>query len=114
MKIVRNKFIPFRGFKAVNLFGVLFVRGNARIDERTIRHESIHTEQMREMLYVPFYVWYGIEWAVRYLAWSLEKKPCDPNDGPYDRMGFEREAYANDRDAGYLENRRPYAWLKYL
>ena len=25
MKIIRNKFIPFPGYKAINLFGVLFV-----------------------------------------------------------------------------------------
>lgn len=114
MKIIRNKFIPFKGFKAINLFGVLFVRGNAYISEKTIRHESIHTKQMREMLYVPFYLWYGIEWVIRYFAWSFEKKPCDPNDKPYDRMGFEKEAYSNDHDIEYLKNRKPYAWFKYL
>ena len=97
MKIIRNKFIPFKGFKAINLFGVLFVRGNAYIGEKTIRHESIHTKQMREMLYVPFYVWYGIEWVIRYFAWS-----------------FEKEAYGNEHDTEYLKNRKPYAWFKYL
>lgn len=114
MKIIRNKFIPFKGFKAINLFGVLFVRGNAYIGEKTIRHESIHTKQMKEMLYVPFYLWYGIEWVIRYFAWSFEKKPCDPNDKPYDRMSFEKEAYANDHDTEYLKNRKPYAWFKYM
>lgn len=54
MKIIRNNFIPVKGFKAINLFGVLFVRGNAVISEKTLRHEHIHTMQMREMLYVPF------------------------------------------------------------
>ena len=54
MKIIRNKCIPFKGFRAINLFGVLFVRGNARISERTLRHEAIHTAQMKEMLYIGF------------------------------------------------------------
>ena len=120
MKIIRNKFIPFKGFKAINLFGVLFVRGNAYIGEKTIRHESIHTKQMREMLYVPFYLWYGIEWVIRYFAWNFERTPYDPhdpndpNDKPYDRMSFEKEAYANDHDTEYLKNRKPYAWFKYM
>ena len=42
MKIIRNNFIPVKGFKAINLFGVLFVRGNAVISEKTLRHEHIH------------------------------------------------------------------------
>ncbi len=78
MKIIRNKFIPFKGFKAINLFGTLFVRGNAYIGEKTIRHESIHTKQMKEMLYIPFYVWYGIEWVISYFAWSFEKEAMRP------------------------------------
>ena len=92
MKIIRNNIIPVKGFKAINLFGVLFVRGNAVISEKTLRHEHIHTMQMREMLYVPFYLWYGIEYVIRFFGWSFEKKPCDPNDKPYDRMSFEKEA----------------------
>ena len=66
MKIIRNNFIPVKGFKAINLFGILFVRGNAVISEKTLRHEHIHTMQMREMLYVPFYLWYGIEYVIRF------------------------------------------------
>ena len=51
MKIIRNNYIPFQGYKAINLFGILFVRGNARINEKTIRHEAIHTTQMKELWY---------------------------------------------------------------
>lgn len=65
MKIVRNNIIPFKGYKAVNLFGILFVRGDSVIGSVDINHESIHTAQMKEMLYVFFYLWYGIEWLVR-------------------------------------------------
>ena len=52
MKIVRNNIIPFKGYKAVNLFGILFVRDDAVIGSVDINHESIHTAQMKEMLYV--------------------------------------------------------------
>lgn len=114
MKIIRNNFIPVKGFKAINLFGVLFVRGNAVISEKTLRHEHIHTMQMREMLYVPFYLWYGIEYVIRFFGWSFEKKPCDPNDKPYDRMSFEREAYDNERDVDYPKTRKHFSWFKYI
>jgi hypothetical protein len=43
MKIIRNNIIPFKGFKAINLFGILFVRGNAELSDEVINHESIHT-----------------------------------------------------------------------
>ena len=115
MKIIRNNFIPVKGFKAINLFGVLFVRGNSIISDKTLRHEHIHTMQMREMLYVPFYLWYGIEYVIRFFGWSFEKKnPCYPNDKPYDRMSFEREAYANEHDVNYPKTRKHFSWLKYI
>ena len=107
MKIIRNNIIPVKGFKAINLFGVLFVRGNAVISEKTLRHEHIHTMQMREMLYVPFYLWYGLEYVIRFFGWSFENKP-------YDRMSFEREAYGNEHDIYYPKTRKHYSWFKYI
>ena len=103
MKIIRNNFIPFSGYKAMNLFGVLFVRGNARIDGITLNHEKIHTAQIKEMLYVFFYVWYIIEWLIRL-----------PKGNAYRNISFEREAYNNEKDLRYLDNRKRFAWIKYL
>ena len=103
MKIIRNNIIPFPGYKAMNLFGVLFVRGRARIDDITLNHEKIHTAQIKEMLYVFFYVWYVIEWLIRI-----------PKGNAYRNISFEREAYANDKDPNYLKTRKWYAFLKYI
>jgi hypothetical protein len=61
MKIIYNNIIPFPGFKAINLFGILFVRNGAYIDKYTLNHEEIHTYQMKELLYIFFYIWYVIE-----------------------------------------------------
>ena len=103
MKIIRNNIIPFKGYKAINLFGVLFVRKNAEIDELTINHEEIHTAQMKETLYVFFYVWYIIEWLIRL-----------PFGNAYRNISFEREAYANQDDLNYLENRKRFDFVKYI
>lgn len=65
MKIIRNNILPFGRYKVLNLFGLLFVKKNAIIGPIVINHESIHTAQMKEMLYIPFYIWYGIEWLIR-------------------------------------------------
>lgn len=104
MKIIRNNIIPFRGFRAINLFGILFVRGGADMDDTLINHERIHSVQMREMGYVLFYVWYFIEWLVRLAL---------PGDA-YRSISFEREAYTNQKDRSYLEWREPFAWVNYV
>lgn len=103
MTVIRNPFFPFPGYKAMNLFGVLFVRGNARIDDITLNHEKIHTAQMKEMLYVFFYIWYLIEWLIRL-----------PKGNAYRNISFEREAYTNDKNPNYLKTRKRYAFLKYM
>ena len=60
MKVIYNNIIPFKGYKAINLFGVLFARNNINIDATIINHERIHTMQMQELLYIPFYLIYFI------------------------------------------------------
>lgn len=112
MKIVYNKLIPFPGFLAINLFGVLFVREENRYifenstnyTKKVINHESIHTEQMKEMLYIFFYIWYLIEWLIKCIL--------PPMATAYRDISFEQEAYMNEYDYNYLENRKHYAWLK--
>ena len=106
MIIIKNNLIPFKGYKCINLFGVLFVRNGCEMSREDLNHEKIHTAQMRELFYLFFYVWYVLEWLYRLLA-------CKGN--AYRNISFEREAYANQNDMYYLEtNRSPYAWMKYL
>ena len=103
MKIIRNNIIPFTGYKAMNLFGVLFVRGNARIDDITLNHEKIHTAQMKEMLYIFFYLWYVTEWLIRL-----------PKGNAYRNISFEREAYDNQYDLDYLKSRKRFDFVRYI
>jgi len=107
MKIIHNNIIPFEGFKAINLCGIVFIRKNTEIDFITIQHELIHTEQMKEMLYIFFYVWYIVEWLIRLIIYRDSKRA-------YKKIGFEREAYSSQSDEDYLLNRKPYNWIKYL
>ena len=106
MKIIYNNFFPFRGFVAMNLFGMLFVRKEykGKIGSRTLNHESIHTAQMQELLYLGFYLAYVIEWCVRLLM-------CG---NAYRTISFEREAYSNESDLEYLKKRKHFAFLNYL
>lgn len=104
MKIIYNNIIPFKGFKCINLFGVLFVRKGCFMREEDLNHERIHTAQIKEMLYVGFYVWYFIEWLIRLF--------CKGN--AYKNLGFEKEAYSNDDNLTYLASRPRFAWWKYI
>lgn len=107
MKIVYNNIIPFRGFKAINILGVMFARKGARVSDVLVNHERIHTAQMREMLYVFFYVWYVLEWLVRLVC-------CFNSHKAYRSISLEREAYGNERDGSYLRKRRHFCWLKMI
>ena len=124
MKIIRNNIIPFKGYTAINLFGILFVRGNAKIDNVSLNHEAIHTAQMKELWYVFFYALYGVEWLIRFTAycivwaWSALNKgyknePYDV-DHAYRNISFEREAYSNEKNMDYIESRKIFAWIKYI
>lgn len=91
----------------MNLFGVLFVRGNARIDDITLNHEKIHTAQIKEMLYVFFYLLYVIEWIIRLVQFRNSYMA-------YRNISFEREAYQNEGNTEYLRERQLYSFVKYL
>ena len=104
MKIVRSRYLPLRGFDAINLCGVLFVHQGVYLSGELINHERIHTAQMRELCFVLFYVLYLSEWLVRLLR----------RGNAYRAISFEREAYDNQRDANYLSHRRHFAWRHYL
>lgn len=44
MKVIYNNIIPFPDFKAINLFGVLFVRKGCTMSESDINHEMIFSK----------------------------------------------------------------------
>lgn len=106
MKVIYNNIIPFKGFKAINLFGVLFVRKGASITDVDINHESIHTAQIKELWYVFFYLWYVAEWVKNLFKYK-------DSHTAYREIKFEREAYINERIHDYLEHREKFSFLKY-
>jgi hypothetical protein len=63
-----------------------------------INHERIHLRQQIEMLIIPFYIWYLIEYYRK----------------GYYNVSFEKEAYANDKNFNYLKKRRIFSFIRYL
>lgn len=74
------------------------------MSEKDYNHEAIHTAQMKEMLYVFFYIWYFVEWIIRLFG----------KGNAYRSLGFEKESYSNDDNLNYLATRPKFAWWKYL
>lgn len=91
----------------LNLFGTYWTRSAHWIDRYVINHERIHTAQQRELLFVPFYILYVIEWIVRFAMYCNWKQA-------YYNISFEREAYRYGNDLGYLNRRRHYSWLGFI
>ena len=104
MRIIRNNFIPFTGFAAINLFGLVWGRKDVVMTDRMLNHEKIHTAQMKEMLYIFFYLWYIIEWLIRLFM----------KGNAYKNISFEREAYTKENNPNYLLERKSYDWIKYI
>lgn len=99
-KIIKCPLVP--KMFCVNIFGTLWIHGDHLPAERLINHERIHTAQMRELLFLPFYIIYFLEWLlhlVRLRNWYAA----------YKAISFEREAYAHGNDLTYLPRRRHYA-----
>ena len=49
-----------QSYYAICLFGFIFARRPLTAVE--LNHERIHAVQQRELLYVPFLLWYVAEW----------------------------------------------------
>lgn len=105
MKIIRNNIIPFKGFAAINLFGILFVRKDVEITKQTLRHEEIHTAQMKELLYIGFYILYVLYWIINLFRCRFNSHAA------YRSICFETEAYIYSKYENYLEHRQKFAWI---
>lgn len=110
MKVIKNRFIPVKGFKAMFFFGILFVRSDNRkpLSYVDLNHESIHAKQCKEMFGVFFYLWYIVEYIIRIPMYDFDTHKA------YRNISFEREAYGNQENMDYTTERRHFAWLEYI
>lgn len=104
MIVIRG--VNFRKIEGIALWPFVLVRSK-HPSERLLLHERIHLRQQLEMLILPFYIWYVMEWAVK---WAR----CKDSSKAYYDIGFEREAYTNDRNPEYLKTRRFWNFIPYI
>ena len=101
-------FVFHKNYVGLTLWPFILIKeSQLKEDTRLINHERIHLRQQIEMLIVPFYLWYVLEWAIRFIKYRDAQKA-------YRNLSFEREAYQHEGNFKYLENRTPYRFIKYL
>jgi hypothetical protein len=93
---------------AVTVFPFIFVSSQSLISDYVLlQHERIHIRQALELAVLPFYVWYLLEFIVRYCR-------CGNFQKAYRSISFEQEAYAHETEPHYLERRQCWAFLNYF
>ncbi len=108
MRVIYSNYLPVKGFRAINLFGIIVARREqGDLEERVLRHEAIHSRQIKELWGIGFYLWYTGEWLVNWIRYKDRYLA-------YRQITFEREAYKYDQDEHYLEGRSRYAFLRFL
>lgn len=108
MFIVIISWLFAKDFRGLAIYPFIFLRDKSlRDNPKIIHHEKIHLRQQIEMLWIFFFLWYGIEFLIR---WIQFKNPTVA----YFNISFEKEAYANEMDFEYLINRKFWSFTKYL
>ena len=125
MKVIYNKFIPFKGFYAITIIKWIFVREEYKyldglsIYNKMINHESIHEQQILDFTpkafpswlrytigSICFYLLYGLEWLFKLIPCLIKNKSA------YRSLCAEQEAFKNEVDSNYINKREKLAWLK--
>ncbi|MEY8848050.1 hypothetical protein AB9K26_04505 [Psychroserpens sp. XS_ASV72] len=102
------KHIVPKGYRGITIFPFIFLKQSvSKKDLVLINHEKIHLQQQIELLILPFYIWYVLEFLYFYL------KSFNWNKA-YQQISFEREAYSNEKDLNYLKSRSLWSFLKYV
>lgn len=71
-------------------------------------HEKIHHRQQIELLILPFYIWYIIEY------WAGMFKHKFKHEISYRNISFEIEAYKHESNMTYLKKRAYFSHWKYF
>ena len=108
MFLIVTKYLIPKGYRGLALFPFVFVKYS--LDKKNpvfVNHERIHLRQQLELLIVPFFVLYFLEFFLRLIQYRNV-------DLAYRNISFEREAYANEKDLDYLKQRSFWKFLKYI
>ncbi len=108
MFLIVTKYLIPKGYRGMTVYPFVLLRDrNDKENLVFLNHERIHLRQQLELLVLPFFVLYGIDFLVK-LARYRDKKSA------YRNVVFEREAYTNEKDLDYLRSRSFWNFLRFL
>ena len=108
MFVIVYKYVVPKGYRSITNFPFIFLLHKGDRENRVlVQHEKIHIRQQLELLVLFFYVWYFVEFLIRYVQYKNWNRA-------YRNISLEREAYANEKDLYYLKQRSFWRFLKYF
>ena len=106
--ILISKYFFYKNYVGLSLWPFIILKDPSLTqDEVLINHERIHLQQQQELLIIPFYIWYFLEWLLKCIWYFNGYKA-------YRNISFEREAYQQESDPAYLSGRRRFQFIQYL
>ena len=107
MIVIVSKYLIPKGYRGMTVFPFVFLKEqNSKNDLILLNHEKIHLRQQLELLIIPFFVWYFLEFLIRFLIKKDFKSA-------YRAICFEQEAYKNEANLNYHSERRLFSFLRY-
>ena len=67
MKVIENKIIPPKGYKAITIGPYIFIKPGTKLSEKDYNHEAIHWEQYKETLVIGLFLIYVIEFIYKFI-----------------------------------------------
>ena len=108
MFLIVAKYLIPKGYRGLAAFPFVFVKyPEDKENGIFVNHEKIHLRQQLELLILPFFIWYLLEYCIRLVQYKNANLA-------YRNISFEREAYANEKDLYYLKQRSFYKFWNYL
>ena len=111
VRVIENvSLLNYFGLVGLAIYPVVVLDGTALTPKgnptQKLIHEQIHIEQQRELLVLPYYLFYFLEYIVRRFRTTHSEA--------YRKISFEREAYDNERKKRDVIKRQAFAWRNYL
>lgn len=107
MFIIVTKYLIPKAYRGLTVFPFIIISDvSDKQNKILINHERIHIRQQLELLIIPFFIWYFLDYLIKLSRYKNKSKA-------YRNIIFEREAYSNENNLDYLKTRSFLGFLNY-
>nr|WP_255577963.1 hypothetical protein [Flavobacterium sp. CHNK8] len=108
MFLIVSKYLIPKGYRGLTIFPFVIVKFKKdKENPILLNHERIHIRQQIELLILPFFIWYLLEYCIRLLHYKNSYLA-------YKNISFERECYTHEQDLNFLKKRTFFNFLKFI